>query len=401
MRSIAASPDIQVDLEVVRSPAAGDHGELKDEEFAPGRYDVYILGDLPSDHLTQTQQKLLTDAVEKGAGLIMLGGRASFGAGGWANSPLARVLPVNLHPGDGQLEPEGGVKFVPTPDALDNYVLQVGPGRVKTARIWNSLPPLSGTNRLGSPKPAAVILGQTAGPIPEPIMLAMDTGRSRVLAFGGETWVWARASDEGRLAHRKFWRQVIFWLAHKEDKGDNEIKLKLDQRRIAVGQKVEMTVTARDAKGAPIPDLKYETQVTRDEPNNKPEPVDLYSQGDEARGAYYALGQPGDYKVTVTATRNGQTFGSDSTRFLVYQDDRELENPAADRALLRQIAELTGGEALPPEQLANHLKSLDGRMFTEYVSQTEHRIWDNWPFFLIFTALLTLEWWLRKRHGWV
>ena len=31
----------------------------------------------------------------------------------------------------------------------------------------------------------------------------------------------------------------------------------------------------------------------------------------------------------------------------------------------------------------------------------EHRVWDNWPFFLLFTALMTLEWWLRKRHGWV
>jgi hypothetical protein len=25
----------------------------------------------------------------------------------------------------------------------------------------------------------------------------------------------------------------------------------------------------------------------------------------------------------------------------------------------------------------------------------------TWPFLLIFTALITLEWWLRKRHGWV
>ena len=40
-------------------------------------------------------------------------------------------------------------------------------------------------------------------------------------------------------------------------------------------------------------------------------------------------------------------------------------------------------------------------MVTEYVTQTEHRVWDNWPFLLIFTTLLMLEWWLRKRHGWV
>jgi transposase len=35
----------------------------------------------------------------------------------------------------------------------------------------------------------------------------------------------------------------------------------------------------------------------------------------------------------------------------------------------------------------------------DYERLTEHRVWDNWPFFLIFTTLLMLEWWLRKRHG--
>ena len=38
----------------------------------------------------------------------MLGGRSSFGAGGWASTELARILPVEIRPGDGQIEPEGG-----------------------------------------------------------------------------------------------------------------------------------------------------------------------------------------------------------------------------------------------------------------------------------------------------
>ena len=106
--------------------------------------------------------------------------------------------------------------------------------------------------------------------------------------------------------------------------------------------------------------------------------------------------------MTVEATtRDGKALGRDSARFLVYQDDRELENPAADRALLRQVAETTGGASIAPEDLAKYVKTLNGKIYTEYTTQTEHRIWDNWPFFLLFTAVLTLEWWLRKRHGWV
>ena len=98
------------------------------------------------------------------------------------------------------------------------------------------MPPLSGINHLGRLKPNAQVFGQSAGDrVAEPIMVGSEVGSGRVLAFGGETWVWARASNEARSAHRKFWRQVIFWLAHKEDKGENEVKLTLDARRIAVG----------------------------------------------------------------------------------------------------------------------------------------------------------------------
>jgi hypothetical protein len=168
-----------------------------------------------------------------------------------------------------------------------------------------------------------------------------------------------------------------------------------------VGQKVDLTVTARDAKGTPLTGLSYETKVEREEPGSTPEQIELYTQVDEARGSYPATGQPGTYKATVVARKNGQEIGRDSSRFLVYQDDRELENPSADIALARQIAELTGGEFVAHESLAKYLKGIDQSSYTEYVSPTEHKIWDNWPFLLIFVAILTLEWWLRKRHGWV
>ncbi|MGD0041885.1 MAG: glutamine amidotransferase, partial [Isosphaeraceae bacterium] len=402
MRSIMTSRDIEVVGAVIRRPARGEASEVDDAEFAPGRYNVYVLSDLPADYLAPRQHRLLAEAVKKGAGLMMLGGRTSFGAGGWAQTDLADILPAEIHPGDGQLEPEGGIKFVPSTSGLTSYVLQIGASRAETAKLWDMMPPILGTNRFGEPKKGAEVLAQTPGPSPEPLMIAMDgPGAGRVIAYGGDTWVWARAFEEGRIAHRKFWRQVIFWLSHKENQGDNQVKLNLDRRRLSVGQNLEMTVTARDAKGAPLNGLTYETKVEREGLNPTSEPVDLYTQGDEAKGSYAAVGQPGDYKVSVIARHNGQEVGRDSSRFLVYQDDRELENPSADLALARQIAEITGGEAVAHEALGKYLKGIDQSSYTEYLSPTEHKIWDNWPFLLIFAALLTMEWWLRKRHGWV
>jgi uncharacterized membrane protein len=403
-RAIGAAQELLLDGVVIRRPAQGDKGEIEDTEFAPTKYNVYILSDLPADYLTPKQHTLLVEAVKKGAGFIMLGGRSSFGPGGWADTPVADILPAEIHPGDGQYEPEGGIKLQPTNLGLESFILQIGANRAETARLWESMPPILGTNRFGELKGLAAVLATSPAPDPEPLMMSMEVGQGRVIAYGGDTWVWARTSEEGRNAHRKFWRQSIFWLSHKEDDGDNHVKLTLDRRRVGVGEKLELTATARDAKGAPIPNVEYEAKIDREGPTPVTEPVKLYSQLDESRATKYAvenLGQPANYTASVIARRDGKEVGHDTARFLVYQDDRELENPSADLKLAREIAELTGGEAVAPEKLGAHLKGIDRSAYTEYLSPKEYKVWDNFPFLLIFAALLTLEWWLRKRHGWV
>ncbi len=200
---------------MIKAAAQGERGGLNDEEFAPDRYNAYVLGDLPANYLTPEQQRMLAEAVRKGAGLLMLGGHSSFGGGGWAETPLADILPVVIRADDGQNEPPDGLKFVPNPKGLDSYLLQVGANKAETARIWNMMAPILGTNRFSAVKVGADILAETPAPGSEPLLVSMDVGKGRSIAYGGDTWRWYRASEESRLAHRKLWRQILFWLSHK------------------------------------------------------------------------------------------------------------------------------------------------------------------------------------------
>ena len=45
--------------------------------------------------------------------------------------------------------------------------------------------------------------------------------------------------------------------------------------------------------------------------------------------------------------------------------------PPPTSMLLRQIADASGGQSIPPEQLPKYLKSLKGKIATESYSQTE------------------------------
>jgi uncharacterized membrane protein len=426
--ALDASPELQASLRVMRRPAGDDPRILPLEELAPKRHDVIILSDVPASFLPREHRAALQRAVESGTGLMMLGGRSSFGAGGWASTDIAQILPTQISPTDGQLEPESGLKVVPDLAGIESYVLRLGATPQDTRQIWDVMPRISGSNTLGPAKRSAIILARADSTDGPPIMVAQDVAGGRVLAFGGETWPWARAlnlpddvADRVRAAHRKFWRQAILWLAHAEDDGTDQIRLSLDRRRVAIGQRLGITAVGRDARGEPMSDLRFEATVEPvrlpGEPAPGPVPkaagspkeatptaaesIDLPNQGAEGRAAYTPAGEPGEYRVVVKGFRGDQLVGSDSARFLAYRDDRELEHPAADLALLDQIAKLTDGKLVSPEQLEKYLKALDLTQLTETVVEREVRLWDNWPFFLLFAAALCGEWWLRKRLGWV
>ena len=76
-------------------PVGGD--PLPDDPAELQPYDAVILGDVPKEAFTERQQQLLEANVhDGGAGLIMLGGPNSFGAGGWTGSPVEKALPVDM-----------------------------------------------------------------------------------------------------------------------------------------------------------------------------------------------------------------------------------------------------------------------------------------------------------------
>ena len=60
-------------------------------------YDAIILQNVPADEIAESAQNAMDRHVrELGAGLIMIGGRASFGAGGWKGTPVEELLPLQM-----------------------------------------------------------------------------------------------------------------------------------------------------------------------------------------------------------------------------------------------------------------------------------------------------------------
>jgi uncharacterized membrane protein/Mg-chelatase subunit ChlD len=87
---IEGSLEPDADPVVLGDPLPSDIAQLQP-------YDAVILANVPKESFTESQHQLLaSNCRDMGAGLIMLGGRDSFGAGGWMNTPVEQALPVDM-----------------------------------------------------------------------------------------------------------------------------------------------------------------------------------------------------------------------------------------------------------------------------------------------------------------
>jgi hypothetical protein len=233
----------------------------------------------------------------------------------------------------------------------------------------------------------------------KPLLVAHDVGRSRVAAFAGDTtWQWVTINDD-LDAHQRFWRQMVLWLSHKEDDRDLPVWVRVDPKNFAPGQTVPIEFGAR-VDGQPVDDATFEVEVTS--PDGLAAPAVAMKNGETDSAQFKQTESQGDYWVRVRALRKGQGLGLDAyTRFIVDARDPELDNPVADFALLEEIGALSGGDALPPEQLANRLNAWldEGIPNLELTRFTNVTLWDNWPFLISFVGILSAEWFLRKRRG--
>jgi hypothetical protein len=405
IRALRASPNINVDYPV--PPLDPAHPESRPGDFAdrfqPGKYEVYMLGDLDSSIFRGNELADLAQAVDGGAGLIMLGGFRSFGPGGYASTKLADVLPVRLNrfdrqPLDEPVRPDrhvlGKLKMRLTRLGETHFALMLADSRQANAAVWAKLPALDGANRFREIKPGgARVLAYTGANVP--LLVDHTYGRGRVMAFAGDsTWHWWMQGHEAEF--KRFWRQIILWLARKDQADDQNVWIRLPKRRFAPAELVEFTAGVETATGEPVPDAEFETEVIM--PDGSRSPLRLVRQQGQMAGSLRDTSASGDYTIELKATRNGVPLGSTRARFLVFQQDLELDNPAADADLLDSLAKMTGGESLAPEQLPQLLEQLATRSEAlEIQKEVKRTLWDRWTFFLLLVGLLTVEWYFRKR----
>ena len=131
------------------------------------RYQAIIIGSVEASYFTPAQQELIQQFVDRrGGGLLLLGGRALAGDGGWGASSLADLLPVVL-PNRKDTFHRDPATVELTPAGADSIITRLVEDPAGNAERWKKLPYLMDYQEAGTPKPGAAVLAEMTAGEPE------------------------------------------------------------------------------------------------------------------------------------------------------------------------------------------------------------------------------------------
>jgi hypothetical protein len=419
----SAEPTYKATLPPRPDPASGRPDSL-------GAFDALVVGDVePADLPAESWARLDAYVAERGGTLILSPGPRSWGAS-LAGEAARKLLPV-LDPRPVAIDPAAadpahpalppGVAVVPAASATADAwpMLQFAAEPERSRAIWAGLPRLPWA-LAGRAKPAATTLAWAPGvggrDDEAAVIAAMPYGLGKVLWVGTDgTWRWRHRV--GDAYHHRFWGQAVRWAASgKLAAGNRLVRFGPARPRVAEGDAVPLRARFADDATGVGPDLLVAARIFRASPSaigHRPsalgDPVAVVplrprpGQPRAFEGAAPPLPQ-GSYVVRLDvpqlaeALKAGGGDVAEAPLEVAARDTTERVELSAARDPLDRLASATGGRVVADFEADVLPPLLLGRSVTT-VRTEETPLWDRPAALLLFFALLTAEWALRKRAG--
>jgi len=372
--------------------------KTRDELFA---YKGIILGSIEASYFTGDQLRMLADFVsERGGGLLALGGRRALGEGGFAGTPVAEVLPVDL--GGGPNDKSGyfsELKVDVTVPGSMHAATQIADAESTSAKRWKTMPAVTSVNRIGRARPGATVLltgTPTKGGERQTVLAFQRYGRGKAIAFPvQDSWLWQMLNDVDDVTFESYWRQLLRWLVSDVP---SRVMVAAAGDQAAPGDAVELNAEVSDRTFLKVNNAEAVARVTSPSGNVSEMPLEWSVTRDGQYKASFTPNEKGLYRVDVRARMGTDSIVSDPSYIASGDLSAEYFGAEMRAPLLRRIADETGGRFYTGENVAQLAKDI---VFTDAGNTVVDRkdLWDMPIVFLLILALVTSEWGYRKLRG--
>lgn len=356
-----------------------------------------VVADVEPGALQPSQWQALAAWVDRGGGLVALGGPNLLGSPA-APAVLGKLLPLRVPAPhrDGRFGvrlTDGGLRhpvFGPLFESVKDFAalqgVNVGTGVTPQAQVLLE----------------ALAEGQTS-----PLVVVKAQGAGRVAVVASDTlWRWRVAAPgwTGRASpYDVFWSQLIDWVAPETAGSSGSGPLQLTSDRPFHRQGEAMEIRAEWAGRGESPLTAVAAEIV--DPAGARRPVTLRpgswrsEDGRETRGFRGSVTAAGTGVHEVTARASGGGVNAEaSLRLAVAAAVAERRGEPADNARLRRLAGASGGAFFPVGQA----KGLLERIPSSSRETTRVTVTDGWnhPALAAFLlGMLGLDWWVRRRSG--
>ena len=252
------------------------------------------------------------------------------------------------------------------------------------------------------PKPGAITLA-TDKASGEPVMISRITADSRSAAFlGYGMWRWKlNSGTNAEKTMEDFLLASLQMSIEKEKK--TRLKVYPEKDVFDYTEEVRLIAEAYDDKFLPTRNAKVSVKVLNKE-GGKAGEIELKPDGSRFLGILPPLAT-GDYTIECSAEFADGVFAADKSRFLCDTVNSEYKVTRTDAAILRELANNTGGVYVEKGGY-NDLNTILNRLKSEKSAQTltpertiRFDLWSNKYFLILIILLFSAEWALRKRNN--
>ena len=362
------------------------------------KFEGLMIDNVEASYFTPTQQQMIRDFVDRrGGGLLFMGGRASLSDGGYPNSPLADLVPVQLPPNRGTFFRDfSSVEL--TGAGRESVLTRLDENPERNVTRWKQIPQIANYQVVGEPKPGATVLLNVnpAGKSSSPLLVTENYGRGRTAVFATSgSWRWKMWLDHTDKTHATFWQQMFRYLVTD---APGQVIATTPKLVLSDDTHVPIRVEVRDKEFKPLNTAKVQARFLA--PDGTSATLELAPVPSE-EGIYageWTAEKPGTYVAEILAGQEQEQVGTDVLNFRREDGVAENFHVGQNKELLQKLADQTGGRYFTPDE-ASKLGSEISYSEAGITSRETRDLWDMPIIFLLAVGIRAAEWLLRRKWG--
>ncbi|MCA9058694.1 MAG: hypothetical protein KDA85_09350, partial [Planctomycetaceae bacterium] len=377
-------------------PRGRGDGQFPDSREALFEYDQIIVGDISADLFSEQELRWITEFAEvRGGGIIFIDGQRQR-LRGFTATAAGALLPVEWlnQPITG---PPTALTLTSKGETTSALALSTDPQQ--NTQFWKELPPPHTITAVRALPDAEILVNAVVNDQQMPAIVTRRYGAGRILYLAfDETWRWRyKAADTW---HQRLWNQLAQYVMPRPFAVSDDYSA-IDAGSVSydAGSVVDLRVRLLDLNGRPTATAIADALLWKD--GQIVSTINLTADAEVPglyRGRTDQLAE-GTYEVSLRAAGYNDSALKARSQFVVRPEESgEMVQTSSNDALLRQMADSTGGAFLREEQLAV-LPELLSPWSSGRVIESETALWQSYWWFAPILLLLTLEWILRKRAG--